>query len=66
MGDIFEDLSVQGQATFTAETKRGRDWMGQRYHETTCGYAIANETERAEAERFKKEAAKDGIAVYGL
>ena len=39
---------------------------GPRFHETKRRYATDNPTERAEAERFQKDAASDGIDVYGL
>jgi len=66
MRDIFADVSVKGCVTFTAETERGRAWMGRWYHETTRTYATDNPIERAEAERFRKQAAADQIDVYDL
>lgn len=51
---------------FTAETEAARAWMGRRFHEIERRYALSNTVERAEAERFQKDAAADGLEVYGL
>jgi hypothetical protein len=64
--DIFRDVSFPGIVKFTAETKVARAWMGQRFHEIEQRYAVGNTVERAEAERFQKDATAAGLEVYGL
>lgn len=40
--------------------------MGQRFHEIERRYATNNPIERAEAERFQRDAAAENLEVYGL
>lgn len=58
-------VSTKECVTFAAETEDGCAWMGRRYQETTRAYALDNPIARAEAERFKKDAAADGLETYG-
>lgn len=66
MADINQENAPASCVTFTAETEKGRAWLGQLYHETSVVYALTNDNERAEAERLKQRAIADGLTVSAL
>lgn len=52
--------------TFTARSEQGRAWMVQTYHESTVRFAITNEVERQEANRFRNRVVEAGLTMPDL
>ena len=62
MADIRQKLEPDGCVTFTSESEKGRAWMLGKCKESNCTYALRG-IEKAEAERFLKQAQLDGLDV---